>query len=284
MKDELHFYGDDRHFNPKWLLLIPAIALIVAGSILIYKHFHKEEPVVEQPAVEQEDTPLSTSNRLISLLDSLNAKGSSEVLTETMTVNDIPLNIYLPLNAHPTLEVGYDVLNDTSNIIMCFAAADAGLKDSYIIGSFVRRGEVLGKGISKKGFCAIINDTVTLGLSEESCLFEKAKSDSGYFFRQRALVENGKKVENNKDGEFKYRALCQAGKHLFVVQAAEPATILNFSQALEDFGVTSAISLQSAKKAKGWYMENGKMILLGDWESRKYPKTTNFICWRVNGK
>ena len=52
---------------------------------------------------------------------------------------------------------------------------------------------------------AIINDKITIGIADNSPLFEQATETGGYFFRQYPLVDNGKLVENepkNKSGGY----------------------------------------------------------------------------------
>lgn len=278
MSDDIYFYGDDHHFNPKWLLLIPAIAIVGFLAYLVYDKFFTEdenEQVTEapqQPREIEEPLPQKAELELASADSTLN-------VIDTV-INDISVRLYIPpTGSKPQLVMGYEVIKDTANTMLCFAAADAGVSDK-IVGAFVVDGEVVSTGLSKKGFCAIIDDTVTIGISENSPLFERAINDKGSFFRQRALVDSGRIVINEKRGIFMCRALCRKENQLFVVHSMDRCSLYDFSQLLQDLGVEYAISLQSAENAKGWYLNtDGHCELVGDWSSRKYPKSANYIIW-----
>lgn len=278
MKDDIYFYGDDHHFNPKWLLLIPAIAIVGFLAYLVYDKFFTEDEneqvteapqqprEIEEPLPQKAELELASADSILNVIDTV--------------INDISVRLYIPpTGSKPQLVMGYEVIKDTANTMLCFAAADAGVSDK-IVGAFVVDGEVVSTGLSKKGFCAIIDDTVTIGISENSPLFERAINDKGSFFRQRALVDSGRIVINEKRGIFMCRALCRKENRLFVVHSMDRCSLYDFSQLLQDLGVEYAISLQSAENAKGWYLNtDGHCELVGDWSSRKYPKSANYIIW-----
>jgi len=280
MKDDVYFYGDDHHFNKKWLWLILAV-IVASGIAYAVLRFLPEKVNIQIGGNNDEQTeqPAEIDNEPTEEVIDLTSNKSLEVL-DTM-VNGIKIRLLVPpVGCMPRLRMGYDVLKDTATTMLCLAAADAGRNDK-IIGNYVIDGKLISKGLSKKGFCAIIGDSVTIGMSESSPLFERAVNDSGSFFRQRALVYNDSIVINKQRGQFLCRALClnKEGR-LFVVQCLKRCSYYDFSQLLKDIGVEQAISLQSAKNAKGWYHDgNGKCILLGDWESREYPKSANYIVW-----
>ncbi len=280
--NEIHFYDDDHHFNKKWLLLIPAIAIVIALIHMGYHHSWNDGKAItgKQETTEENreiDTPIATDTTIVNTL--LSKKSDGNLLMLDTLINDIPITLFVPLHAKPQLRLGYDVLRDTSNIVLCLAAADAGKHDK-IVGAYVCNGRLVSNGLSKKGFCAITNDSVTIGMAESSPFFEKAINDSGYFFRQRTLVDCGHIIKNELRGQFLCRALCKKEGLTCVVICRERCSLYDFAQILTDIGVTHAISLQSAKNAKGWYhtME-GHVNLLGDWSSRKFPKSANYIVW-----
>ncbi len=120
------------------------------------------------------------------------------------------------------------------------------------MGAFVLEGEPKAWGLSKKGYCAIINDTVTVGVADNSPLFEEATEKGGYFFRQFPLVDNGTLVENELvKGKSIRRALCDRGGEVFTVETLSIESFHDFSQALVDLGVDNAIYLVGAN-AYGW--------------------------------
>lgn len=168
-------------------------------------------------------------------------KGSfTEVVS--LSVNDVEMDIYIPHNATPRLRVGIPPKNDNS-IIFATQAADLRADNGKIVGAFVLAGEPLSWGLSKKGFCAMIGDSITIGMSENSPLFEEATEKGGYFFRQYALVNNGRLVYNNLRNKSERKAICQRGNEIFVVATRTKESMHDFAQALVDLGVDNAIYL-----------------------------------------
>ena len=149
-----------------------------------------------------------------------------------------------------SLHIGTIDRNDPS-ILFAAQAADVRADNGGIVGAFVLKGEPKAWGLSKKGFCAIINDTVTVGVADNSPLFEEATEKEGYFFRQFPLVDNGKLVENEPRGKAVRRALCDRGGELFTVETLSDDSFYDFSQALVDLGVDNAIYLVGGS-SYGW--------------------------------
>ena len=81
----------------------------------------------------------------------------------------------------------------------------------------MRAGEPLSWGLSKKGYCAIIDGRVTIGMAENSPLFEQATEQGGYFFRQYPSVANGVMVENRPENASFRRALCNFNGRLCII-------------------------------------------------------------------
>ncbi len=80
------------------------------------------------------------------------------------------------------------------------------------------KGEPHSWGLSKKGFCASINGKVTVGVAENSPLFEKTTEDEGCFFRQYPLVSNGQVIDNEPKGKSIRRAICDRQGEIFMVE------------------------------------------------------------------
>ena len=168
-----------------------------------------------------------------------------------------------------SLHLGAIDRNDTS-IIFTAQAADIRADNGGIVGAFVLEGEPKAWGLSKKGFCAIINDTVTVGVADNSPLFEEATEKGGYFFRQFPLVDKGSLVENELKGKAVRRALCDRGGEIFTVETLSIESFHDFSQALVDLGVDNAIYLVGAN-AYGWATDvDGQRHEFGD----PNPKTS----------
>ena len=188
------------------------------------------------------------------------------------------MRLYVPLNMTPRLEVGYKCIDDTTNNMLLFQAADVRADNKKIVGAFVLRGKPLSWGLSKKGYCGIIGDQVTIGVADNSPLFEQATEVGGYFFRQYPLVSEGMLVENELKSQSTRRGLCELEGRVVVAETFTPESLHDFSQALVDLGTTNAIYLVGSS-AIGWYRTmDGLGIASGQWEPRVY-KNVSFIVW-----
>ena len=170
-------------------------------------------------------------------------------------------------------------INDTS-IIFCTQAADIRKDNKKIVGAFVLKGEPLAWGLSKKGYCAIIENVITVGVANNSPLFEEATEKGGYFFRQYPLVDNGVLVENEPKNKSVRKAVCQRGNQTFVVESQTKESFHDFAQALVDLGVDNAIYLVGGEYAKGWYRnQDNEMIDFSKGRRDRY-RNENYIVWK----
>ena len=173
---------------------------------------------------------------------------------------------------------------EDKSIIYAAQAADVRADNGGIVGAFVLNGEPKAWGLSKKGYCASINGKVTIGVAENTSLFEEATMNNGYFFRQYPLVSNGKLVENEPKGKSTRRAICDRQGEIFMVETGTTESFHDFAQALVDLGVDQAIYLVGST-AYGWAVdENGKTHEFGEDNyytgRRKMPKNTSYIVWK----
>ena len=84
---------------------------------------------------------------------------------------------------------------------------------------------------------------MTVGVADNSPLFEEATEKGGYFFRQYPLVDNGVLVENAPKGKSIRKALCDRDGEIMVVMSQTPESFHDFAQALVDLQVDNAIYL-----------------------------------------
>ena len=232
--DEIRVIGEDDKvkFNGwKWLLLLLAGIVIgfVVWALLPQKHEDpKEDP--EQGVFEPgNDSVEPTIVKLPLAKAEETGKGFIEMMDTT--INDIPMRLYLPHQVTMSLHVGNIDRNDHS-IVFAAQAADIRADNGGIVGAFVLEGEPKAWGLSKKGYCAIINDTVTVGVADNSPLFEEATEKGGYFFRQFPLVDKGNLVENELKGKAVRRALCDRAGEIFTVETLSIESFHDFAQAL----------------------------------------------------
>lgn len=256
---------------------IVSAILVIAIGILAFSFWPKEQPEdpndglfenVEEEVVLKEVKPLgkTTDASFTEKLDTL--------------INEVQLSLYIPHNATPELTLGVPD-RDNKNIILAAQAADIRRDNRKILGAFVLKGEPLAWGLSKKGFCAIIDGNVTVGYSENSPLFDEAREKGGYFFRQFALVDNGHLVENDLDNKTMRKALCSRAGQLFIAVSETDESINDFAQALVDLGVENAIYLVGSHSSFGWYIDsNGEKTLFAPDVHRGTYKNENYIIWK----
>lgn len=257
----------------RWLwLIVPLLALICLAAYLLWPR----SPEVGEPERELVEPTFSAPLSH----DVVPAEATYTEIRDT-TVNDIELRLFFPHGAKASLSVGAPDKADAS-IILIAQAADVRGDNGEIAGSFVLQGEMLAKGSTKQGFCAILDGKITLGVDKNSPLFEQAIEENGYFFRQYSLVNHGVMEESNPKGKAIRRALCQRGTEVFVVESQSRESFHDFSQALADIGMDTAIYLVGAN-AYGWAVDkDGTRHEFGD-ENRTGMGAygnINYIVWR----
>lgn len=295
MKQELYDMRDDEirilGYSPEsnshkqragklWLLLI-AVVLLIAVAFMYLMRTPADEP---EPALF-EATPISPDTIV-------ERKHFGRVVDDTVAgfceikdtiINDIPLKIYIPHNADMTLHVGRVSQND-KDIVYVAQAADVRADNGGIVGAFVLKGRPLAWGLSKRGYCASINGEITVGVADNSPLFEKATEEGGYFFRQYPLVNGRTIVENEHKGKSVRRGICSRIGEIFMVETLTSESFHDFSQALVDLGVDNAVYLVGSA-AHGWAIdEQGERHEWGIENiyrgRRRMPKNTSYIVWR----
>ena len=285
--DELRVLGKPSPEEPKkkgfkWYYAV-AILLILSGVIFAAVRLfdiRRNEIVPDFYETELRDT--IAMSETIPVMEKLgNYKDSLKAYTEhiEMMVNDIPLDIYIPHNAKPRLFIGTPDLND-KNVIFTTQAADIRADNGKINGAFVLAGEPKAWGLSKKGYCGIIDGKITIGVAANSPLFEEATETGGYFFRQYPLVDNGKLVENEPKGKSIRKAICQRGEEIVVVMTSEPESFHDFSQALIDLGASNAVYLVGSA-SYGYFRDKLDQLSIIYNKQRGGQKYENHIQWVI---
>lgn len=290
--DEIRIIGNSEATSSIKRKIIIAIAVIaVAGiAILLFSHLlPKSTPTdevvipiyghdMEEVVVDNKEDTLHLARLGVTDME----RGFTE-LRDTI-INDVPLRIYIPHNAELTLHVG-KLDKEDATIIYAAEAAFIRADNRAILGAFVLKGEPMAWGLSMRGYCASIDGKVTVGVADNSPLFEEAINRGGYFFRQYPLVDNGKFVANEPKNKSMRRAICERKGEIFMIESLTKESFHDFTQALVDLGVDNAVNL-AGSEAYGWaidregvkhefgtpnyYIGRGKM-----------PKNTNYIIWRL---
>lgn len=253
-----------------WIFILLAVLVVIGvvlGTLLNKKadpeyYFEPEINTVQSVSISSDESEYIKDKGFISLVSD--------------TVNDVPLVIFVPNNATMSLQLGIPDKSDTT-IIFAAMAADIRKDNEQIVGDFVLDGNQLSRGVAKKGFCSVIDNTITIGVGEDTPLLQQAVDKKGFFFRQYPLVHNGELVENKPKNKSIRRALAIRGDQIIMVQSQSIESFHDFSQALIDAGISDAIYLVGGN-AYGWYRKGAELHEFGK-ELTDIPQNISYIVW-----
>lgn len=276
--------AEEKKSRKHWLWIVVAILVCIAASLILIisrkevYYYTNEASVVFEP-IQETSIDTDTEPHILPLgdySDTTLTKAYTEHLKDT--INDIPLDIYIPHNAVPELILGVPDIHDKS-IVLTTQAADIRADNGKIVGAFVLKGKPLSWGLSKKGYCGIIDGKLTVGVADNSPLFEEATEKGGYFFRQYPLVDNGILVENEPKGKSIRKALCDRNGEIMVVMSQTPESFHDFSQALIDMKIDNAIYLVGSTSF-GYFRDVYDQLAIIYNKFRYGYKYENFIVWK----
>lgn len=261
-----------------WIIATIAVVFAIVAFIIFWQRNTDEESV---PVVFDQSTIVdiadSAPEPVLLLGDYTDT--SSKAYTEhlKLVVNDIPLNIYIPHNAKPSLSIGAPDIYD-KRIVFVTQAADIRADNGQIVGAFVLAGKPMAWGLSKKGYVGIIEDKISLGVADNSSLFEEATEKGGYFFRQYPLVDNGIMVENEPKGKSIRKAICDRNGEVIVVMSETPESFHDFAQALVDMQVDNAVYLVGSD-SYGFFRDKLEDFTQINGRQERGYKYENYIMW-----
>lgn len=283
--DELRVIGrhsatEDTRKPRKWLWIVMALvivaAVVAAAIIWSRKSGPGNDPGVFDPSAVMEPTnAIKAKPEPLGNYADTTGKAYTEHLK--LTINDIPLDIYIPHNARPSLAIGTPDIFD-KNIVFVTQAADIRADNGKINGAFVLAGKPMAWGLSKKGYVGIIDDKITVGVADNSPLFEEATEKGGYFFRQYPLVDNGVLVENEPKGKAIRKAICDRSGEIIVVMSITPESFHDFAQALVDLQVDNAVYLVGSDSYGYFRDKYDHFTQIYEKRHREY-KYENYIMW-----
>lgn len=279
--DEIRIIGTSSSERSSHALVWGLVGVVCAILIALTLFYKKEKTAeIEEPAVvfEPLDETISETEETIWLGD---YSDSLQAYTEHLrdTINDIPLDIYIPHNAVPELIIGVPDIFDKS-IVLATQAADIRADNGKIVGAFVVKGKPYSWGLSKKGYCSIIDGKLLVGVAENSPLFEEATEKGGYFFRQYPLVDKGVLVDNEPKGKSIRKALCDRNGEIMIVMTQTPESFHDFAQALVDMKVDNAIYTVGST-SYGYFRDKFNHFEQIYEKRRGGYQYENFIIWRM---
>ncbi|MBQ5532948.1 MAG: hypothetical protein IIU04_05310 [Bacteroidales bacterium] len=275
--DEIRVIGGGQSRRPsnlnRWLwVAVAGIVLLILGILLRMKQNAYQNEVAEAGTLPE---PEAVSPTLVQA-------AAATVLVSDTTINDVQLRLHFPVNAVPELRIGIPDTTDPS-LLMALQAADIRADNGLMVGAFVLKGELMSRGMSKKGFCAILGDEIHIGMAESTPLFEESIEKEGGFFRQYPLVCDGKMVENKPKGKAVRHALCEIDGQVAVVSSLSNESMHDFAQALEDMGVRQAIYLTGADSYGFCRPKNRPFTSWGNVTLAASYGNVNFIVWKSIG-
>lgn len=281
--DEIRIIGahqEKKRIRPVVYLFIAGIVVAFIAIYVVISSTLKEKDTESGPESVFEPSNENIQPEIADIEWLGNHSDTVKAYTEHLrdTINDIPLDIYIPHNAVPELVLGVPDIHDKS-IILTTQAADIRADNGKIVGAFVMNGKPLSWGLSKKGYCGIIDGKITVGTADNSPLFEEATEKGGHFFRQYPLVDNGKPVENQQKGKSIRKALCDRNGEIMVIMSQTPESFHDFTQALVDMRVDNAIYLVGSSSFGYFRDYYDQMVILYN-KFRYGYRYENFIVWK----
>lgn len=292
--DEIRIIGDSKEpRNIKRLVILALVVVAVVAGVVALVVARPNTALTENNETEEQipiygeepepvvDVVVDTEH--FSRIKVAEGERAFTELRDT-TINDVPLRLYIPHNAELSLHVG-KMDREDEGVVYTAEAAFIRADNHAILGAFVLKGEPLAWGLSMRGYCASIDGEVTVGVADNSPLFEEAINRGGYFFRQYPLVDNGVFVANEPKNKSVRRAICERRGEIFMIESLTKESFHDFTQALVDLGVDNAVNL-AGSEAYGWAIDrDGVKHEFGTpnfYTGRgKMPKNTNYLVWRV---
>lgn len=265
----------------RYIYISVAVLCLVVGLIFLFTRPKEQTKVAEvevvfDPMPTQPEQPAIEEIKPLGNYSEDDIKAYTEHLRDT--INDIPLDIYIPHNAVPELMIGVPDIHDKS-IVMATQAADIRADNGKIVGAYVLKGKPYSWGLSKKGYCGIIDGKLIVGVADNSPLFEEATEKGGYFFRQYPLVDNGVLVENEPKGKSIRKALCDRNGEIMIVMTQTPESFHDFAQALVDMKIDNAIYTVGST-SYGYFRDKYDHFEQIYEKRRGGYKYENFIVWK----
>ncbi len=291
LDDKIEVLGKDWnkiHKRNKILLIICTIVAILALLYIIIFVIPKNKP---DTFTQEEIEEIGTEENVIFNISPTNKQAESivSILDTTITIIQeldseklaLSMRIYTPHNAQIELIVGSDNIDSNDQTLVLVAqAADIRGDNQDILGDFVFKGEQLANGHSKMGYCAIFDNHIHIGQATTTAYLDSAITKKGYFFRQYPLVINGIQIQHKPKNTNIRRALCIWNEKLVVIESQEHITLDNFSQALTNIGVTSAINLVGGSEAQGWAITADQKQIPIATKQRNYQANRTFITFK----
>jgi hypothetical protein len=285
MKDtDIEVLGEDprklrrKKRNIQLALGIFAIVLIVIVLFLILRQSKRTSEIT---STDETYTPTEGDvGKTVS--DSLSVDTIPFTLEE-MEINGNKYRCFQLVNAELELALYNDIDTTDTAIVFVTQAANIRGDNNKIIGDFIYKGDSMAKGCpnaSTLGFCAIFGGKTIIGKANPTTFLDSAKNDSGFFFRQYALVNDNGFESFESEAKSYRRALCIKDGNVMVVESIDKITLSAFAEALFDYDISNAVNLMGGKNLDEWYVKDGKREVLFI-NTREPNPNRNYLIFRA---
>lgn len=260
-------YSPKRKNKWKW---VTAVFIVGIALVLAFVFFMEEEKEVDLRSFKTELKAPSTGEGLFI---------ESGVEYYDDVENDVSMHVFHLIDMSAELSTDASQYTDSTECLIV-QAADIRQDNRKFVGDFVLNGKKISSGKRKKGYCAIINGELAIGMSDDDEMMNRCIAEGGSFFRQYPLVSDGVMQENALKGKSIRRALARKGSKFYVYETENRESMHDFAEALQDMGVTEAISLVGGDAYMYWWQDNE---LYETYDLSKV-KNNNFIVFRKKEK
>lgn len=268
--------GKGKSYKKVFVILACILTLALATAVVLFMTHGEKQPGDNHEAYGESLTP-SGLGHAATAASSTTSSGKYTEVIDTLS-GDVPLRLFIPRNARPSLSIGNAMVNDTTVVLMA-QAADIRGDNGDIAGAFVMEGELISRGQSRPGFCSIIGDKITIGTAEAAPQFEQTISEGGYFFRQYPLVTGGNVAGNKQVRKSIRKALVIIKGTAMIAVSREKTSQKEFAIALRDLGASDALSLTGSDASYMEYRDGQgrKHSFSSPWGSDR--ARINYIIW-----
>ena len=286
-ENEIRIIGTNQNLQqdepPKrfvWYVMAVVSVFLIIGLAIFFCQSHIENKKAPNDSIKMMvNSSAKMSPKMIE--PSYKEKPAFVEISDTI-INDVSLHRYIPVNAKPKLVVGL-IKDIPPYYILGAMAADFGDYDGEykIAGAFVHQGKMLNHSKSKYSFCALLKDTIVIGNDLTTSYFEKAIEDKGDFFRQHALVHEGKVVNKviSRIGALR-RSLCRLNDgRLCIIETDMSVSLDDFALALRKYDVKEAIALMGTGAAVRWADDEAGRRYISGADEFEFPNVVNYIVW-----
>lgn len=238
---------------------VAAVLLSIIG-LLGYKYYNTHIAL---------GLPVSvTDEQNIAKLEAVPADTTAGVIATSDSILGVALNFYELQGLKA--EVSFTEPDSTDQSVYMYSRCsdhttfDANGKMHYL-GSLVAGGKEIEDDLSRRGYCAMANDNIVIGISRSEDVKDYVIKRKGSFFRQFILLSNGVLPSRfYLHGKVERRGLGRIGNKLYIIETRNKETMWDFADALREYGFTDAIYITGGANYSFYRTTEGEVCTMGN--------------------